>query len=325
MVIISDQRMPKMQGTELLQKSIELHPEAVRILLTGYTDIESVIEAVNQSEIYRYLTKPWEPTDLLLTVQQAIEKYELSHELKNKNKELKKALDELRVLDTAKSEFMYLINHELKTPLTVLSSYLQILMETKLDSEQKNYLDKINNSVHKLNALIEDVLELVSAETGHKKINLRKTSLDKILSGIETDFLDQAKAKNIKININYDRAFLKVDSDIVKSILKRLIDNAIKFGDKSSEVNISALQQDTSTVFKITNTGPHLDTKKIEKILKPFSLDEDFMNHTKGFGLGLSISQALLQTHNSHLEISSKKNQFLVQFEFSEIPESNKN
>ena len=70
-IIISDQRMPHMSGVQFLSHSREIAPDAIRILLTGYTDIESVIEAVNTGEVYRYMTKPWDPVDLVNTVQKA--------------------------------------------------------------------------------------------------------------------------------------------------------------------------------------------------------------------------------------------------------------
>ena len=67
-LIISDQRMPEMTGIQMLKKSTETHPSAIRILLTGYTDIDSVVGAINKGEVYRYLNKPWDPVDLKNTV-----------------------------------------------------------------------------------------------------------------------------------------------------------------------------------------------------------------------------------------------------------------
>ena len=77
-LIIADQRMPGMSGAEFLEKSVPLRPDAVRIILTGYTDINSAIQAINTGKIYRYLTKPWEETDLRIDVKTAIEAYELA-------------------------------------------------------------------------------------------------------------------------------------------------------------------------------------------------------------------------------------------------------
>ena len=84
-VIISDQRMPHMTGVELLNRSLETHPFAVRILLTGYADMSSVIDAINSGHVYRYITKPWDTDDLTIAVDQAVERYELMAELKEKN------------------------------------------------------------------------------------------------------------------------------------------------------------------------------------------------------------------------------------------------
>ncbi|NJL23925.1 MAG: response regulator [Calothrix sp. SM1_5_4] len=129
-LIVSDQRMPGMTGVELLAKSIDYRPDAVRVLLTGYTDIESVISAINSGQVYRYVTKPWDPVDLGNTIDKAIERYEMALELREKNAALEKALRELRSLDQAKSNFMILINHELKTPLTSMLSFIELLRES---------------------------------------------------------------------------------------------------------------------------------------------------------------------------------------------------
>src|SRR5690606_21309364 len=115
-VIISDQRMPDMTGVELLTESLKTHPDAIRILLTGYTDIDSVISAINSGQIYRYVTKPWDSVDLENAVRRAVERYELHRTIAEQNDQLKVANAELRTLDQAKSHFMYLVNHELKTP-----------------------------------------------------------------------------------------------------------------------------------------------------------------------------------------------------------------
>ena len=94
-VIISDQRMPALLGTEFFYKAKKIQPMAVRIILTGYTDAEDIIESINSGEIYRYIIKPWEEDDILITVKNAIEKYELQKNNKQLLTELKEANTEL--------------------------------------------------------------------------------------------------------------------------------------------------------------------------------------------------------------------------------------
>ncbi len=87
-IIITDQRMPHITGVEFLESIIEEFPEPIRILLTGYTDISAVIDAINKGQIYRYITKPWDEQDLKVTINNAYEVYYLRQE----NKELMKSL-----------------------------------------------------------------------------------------------------------------------------------------------------------------------------------------------------------------------------------------
>lgn len=88
-VIISDQRMPQMNGTEFLSKTVEQFPETIRILLTGYTDVEDLVDAINSGQVFKYITKPWNPENLKSVVQQAAETYKV---LKQRTNELRRAL-----------------------------------------------------------------------------------------------------------------------------------------------------------------------------------------------------------------------------------------
>lgn len=86
-VIISDQRMPEMKGTEFLSKTVPQFPDTVRIILTGFTDIEDLVEAINAGQVYKYITKPWDPSELKAVVQRAAESYDL---LKQRTEELRR-------------------------------------------------------------------------------------------------------------------------------------------------------------------------------------------------------------------------------------------
>ena len=97
-VIISDQRMPEMTGIELMKRTVALRPQMVRILLTGYTDVSALIEAINCGLVYRYLTKPWDNDDLRQTVGRALETYEMmksKHLLGMENQRLRARLTEI--------------------------------------------------------------------------------------------------------------------------------------------------------------------------------------------------------------------------------------
>ena len=96
-VIISDQRMPEMKGTEFLSKTVPQFPDTVRIILTGFTDVEDLVEAINAGQVYKYITKPWDPNELRSVVQRAAETYEL---LKQRTEELQRSQAQTALLAT---------------------------------------------------------------------------------------------------------------------------------------------------------------------------------------------------------------------------------
>ncbi len=102
-LIITDQRMPDITGIELLKRTASLRPHMVRIILTGYTDVETLVEAINSGHVYKYVTKPWNNEELRLTISRALEHYETTkarHELEMSNQRLLARLSEIQQLAT---------------------------------------------------------------------------------------------------------------------------------------------------------------------------------------------------------------------------------
>lgn len=317
-LIITDQRMPHMTGVEFLSQTLEKHPDTIRILLTGYADMESVIAAVNSGQIYRYLNKPWDPIDLTSTVARAIERYELQAELKRKNIELSSALAELQVLDQAKNQFMILINHELKTPLTSILSFSELLSETRLSEEQELCLSRIEKGANRLRDLVDDVLMIVSAETKVLKPKTSQFEINGLLQALPPQLEKQLKLKNQVLSRSLIDKKGIADFSLIQQVLERILSNAIKFGNQGSNIEFTAeLSQPHRLSLAILNQGPQIPNHMIAKILKPFFLDEDVMNHSVGTGLGLTLCQAILKSHSSQLIIENQPTGVKVSFEIA--------
>src|SRR5690606_38466734 len=94
-IIVTDQRMPGMSGVELLLRSLEINPDVIRIILTGYTEVEDLMDSINQGHVHRYITKPWEPFSLREQVRQELERWELKRENERLAQELKVANERL--------------------------------------------------------------------------------------------------------------------------------------------------------------------------------------------------------------------------------------
>jgi two-component system, sensor histidine kinase and response regulator len=106
-LLISDQRMPEMSGMELVERTVPLRPHMVRVLLTGYTDVSSLIDAINCGYVYKYVTKPWNDEDLAITISRALAHYQemkSHHNLKMVNDRLRVRLNEIAELATTNDE-----------------------------------------------------------------------------------------------------------------------------------------------------------------------------------------------------------------------------
>ncbi len=316
-VIISDQRMPLITGVEFLEKSIVTHPNSTRILLTGYTDIESVISAVNKGQIFRYVTKPWEPVDLSNTVDQAFERFVLKAELKEKNSELETVLAELQQLDKVKNQFMILINHELKTPLTTILSFAALMKETPLSDEQKLFTDRIIRSSEKLRSIVDDVLLIVKGEVGLIPVKRDNVSSDWLVKNTAPEVTASLKAKNQELTFQSNLDTVEIDPQLTLTALTRALHNATKFGLPGSKIDVRVYKEmGYRAVISIDNKGPVISNQIIEKIMKPFQLDENIMNHSVGMGLGRSICNTLMKCQNAELSLVNNAGGVSVYFKF---------
>src|SRR5437763_12288201 len=114
-VVMSDQRMPEMSGVEFLQRVKDPHPDATRLLFTGYADIHAVIDAINQGNVYRYIQKPWDPDELQTVIREACERHDLIVQRKELLAELEKTNKDLLEANELKAAFIQVASHELRT------------------------------------------------------------------------------------------------------------------------------------------------------------------------------------------------------------------
>lgn len=314
-VIISDQRMPQMTGVEFLQESLKTHPNAIRILLTGYTDIDSVIAAINSGQIYRYVTKPWDPVDLANAVDRAVERYELGAELVEKNRALRLALEELQTLDQAKNQFMVLVNHELKTPLTSMLSFTDLLAESRMDADQSKMLARIKGAALRLQEMINDALEFVSAETSQTRVDVRPVSVSSLFKSLPEMVDVVAASRHVTFEFTVENQNVLCDEKLIRNVFRRLCHNAAKFASAGTVVRINGSSVNGGYRVSIENQGTPLDEVRIAQLMKPFTLNENTLNHSVGTGLGLPISQALLKLHGSSLGFASEGDRVIITFD----------
>ena len=311
-VIISDQRMPSMTGVELLEKAKKLTPATTRILLTGYTDVESVIDAINRGNIYRYIAKPWDPADLKITVRLANEAFLLRRELEDKNaaltasnEELKVALEQLKTLDKAKARFLSLTSHELNTPLTVLSSFVQMLAGNlkMLPADIQKAVSSIQTATDRFQEIIREVLAYVQLESG-AKLELTEVAFSSIVDKTLEKVNSSIKAKKLNLVRQKEAGiFVRCEADKMTLALVKILEDAISRAPQGSTLKLDSSAEGDELLFEVSREGEPWS----ELSFSPLETGAQQMHHQRNLGLSLATARLVVNHHMGELELDEKK------------------
>ncbi len=322
-VIVSDQRMPEIQGVKFLREIKEKYPDMVRILFTGYTDFSAAEEAINLGEVYRFISKPWKTTELLSTIRQAIEHYNLVvenrrlfEETKMKNEELEMANRKLKAMYERQKDFTSTVSHELRTPLASIMTAIDIVMSGTagdLTKDQKNFLNKAKDNVARLEKLINDILDLSKLESVKTQLKIEKNNINNIIKEVADLQGSVAKKKGLylKAELAPGLPMIPVDSDRINQLLNNLINNAIKFTETGGITVTSRNHQDANHLeICIKDTGPGISQEDIPKLFQKFQqLGDPATRKTGGTGLGLAICKEIVSQHGGKIWVESQDGQ----------------
>ncbi len=296
-VIIADQRMPHTSGVDFFNIVRAAHPEPVRILLTGFSDIEAVIDAINKGEIFRYIKKPWSEIELKTAIQNAYELYCTRKELKNKIEELQETNDNL-------NRFVYSISHDLRSPLTSLMGVLNLAALEQSIDDPKGYIPMIEKCVKKMDKFTLKVIEY------YKSVRVKNEIENINFETVLADTLEIVKLQNpeikFQVNVQASSEFF-ADHFRVLVILDNLISNAVKYYNPEQEnpfVNIDVVVDDTAAKIRIEDNGMGILEDHLNKIFQIF-FRGDF--NLTGLGIGLYIVKEALTRIDGEITVESKR------------------
>jgi len=303
-VIVSDQCMPGMSGIDVLQASRELTPDARRILVTAYSDEDTVIETIRRAKVFDYLQKPWDTNELVRMLEHAVESYRIEME----NKRLKGEVDQLEIERRAaesashqKGLFLANMSHELRTPLNAIIGYSELLLDSMEDEGgQRMHVDdlsKIKSSGKHLLTVVSDILDFTKLE--ENMLDVRLTDVDIAVVVNETVVMVEPliKANDNRLAIDIKNGPINVSADPLrlKQILINLISNAAKFTE-SGLVSLRIYSRQDKVFFDVEDTGIGIKPNDSSKLFAEFmQLDMTTTKQAQGTGLGLAISKRLAQ------------------------------
>lgn len=320
-VVIADFIMPGMKGDELLKQIFHLNPDTRNILLTGQASIEGVGNAVNHANLYRFIAKPWDKEDLILTIKEALRSFyqektiiKQNIELKELNTNLERKVElrtqKLKELNATKDKFFSIIAHDLKNPFNTLLGFAELIITNihKYDKKQiEEFVRIIYKTAKNAYSLLENLLDWARSQTG--RLEMKPENID--ISGIVDENVEllsnTIKKKNIVLtnNIKKDvKAF--ADPNMIHTVIRNLLTNAVKYTEFKGKIEINSKSLGKFVEITISDSGIGIKKENINKL---FRIDMNFItkgtDDETGTGLGLIICKEFIQKSGGEIRVNS--------------------
>lgn len=306
-IVIADQRMPGMTGAELLNEVRARHPEAVRLILTAFSDFDAMLAAINEGRVYRYIIKPWDDEDMRLTIRQALawkdlqlqhgqlaaELVEMNRILAERNRELEQAHETIVKQEklAAVGHFAAEMVHEMNNHLMVVMGLTQSIAATG-KTEPTDYSD-ILQQLRTLRAIISDIRDFALGATGaFKPVRIDPVAHVRDLVRVcshHPDFQD----RSMRVEADEVGEWM-LDERQIKHVLLNLLKNAAKASDAGQEIVVRILASPEELRIEVIDRGPGIPDERKEQVWEPFVTGWE----RNGTGLGLCVAKHATEQHD---------------------------
>jgi two-component system sensor histidine kinase/response regulator len=314
-VIISDQRMPHMTGVQLLERTRELFPDTVRLLITAYSDLPAAIDAINRGHVRRYLRKPFQPDELKAELRDALDVYRTKRRLEDLERRLH---DSERIY--ALGVLVAGLAHELRNPLGWVSGNVAVARQAV--SEVEHQLGEATPDLERVRSEIRDSCEaLEDAATGARRIAdiVESVQLAARPPRLQDEIvaLDEVVTTTLRLVRGELRQVAALEIDLtagmrvrgastkISQIVLNLVVNAMQaFAGRPRETNLIAVrvaEQGNSACLEVRDNGPGISPQNLTRIFELFFTTKP----NSGTGLGLAISKRIAEELGGQLEVES--------------------
>ena len=343
-LVTLDVEMPKMAGIEVLRILKKMDPDLCVIMVSGQSSLQTALQAIRQGA-YDYISKPFEPEDMLFSVQRAVKQRSLllenrrliedlrslnenlenlvrkrTRELLESNEQLEAAYMQLKELDALKVKFIMIASHELRTPLTTLRGYAGWLASRQRTPEQQSIaLAAMEKSIERLVGVVSEITDIATLR--EKRMFLHKESVDlsRIIGIVVHEmrpFLEERR-QALVLEIEDTLPAVYADKARVHQVLSNLVLNAVRFTPDGGRITIGASKSDSNGFahIRITDTGIGIREDQLDKIFQEFYEAAPSEHHhsgtiqfqSGGIGLGLSVVRGIIEEHGGRIWAESTK------------------
>ncbi len=320
-VIVSDIKMPGMDGLALLAKVQELRPATPTLLITGHGDHNLAIQAL-RGGAYDFIQKPIDRDYFVAALRRAIQTYQLHRQVVAQQQELERHARSLELIvqertrelieaNAVKDEFISMASHELKTPLSSLKGMTQLLHRrlTRAGSTDVKSLASMENSIRRMEVLVNDLLNVSSIETGMFSlyyqscniVELCRNLIDEYSAGVNppSTIVFETSERDIEVELDVER---------IGQVLLNLLANARKYSSVDASIVVKVQRLQETCAISVRDNGVGIPAEVLPHIFDRFyrvPTIEVQTGSSVGFGLGLYISKQIVQRHGGQLAVKS--------------------
>jgi signal transduction histidine kinase len=293
-LVVSDEMMPEMRGSELLARIHKKYPDICNIVLSGQAEKDDIVKAVNEGHIFSFIYKPAERQQLMNVIEKGLENRNMKIQLAEQNAQLKEYSENLEKMVEEKTA-------------QLVKAYDRINM---LDENKMYFLvylsQEIDSSLDRIKRLAEVLLDYFAFAGAELRFAKQRVLLKPLVEEVLTELKPQITLAGIDLETDMsEESAMLADRDNLHRVVRILFENALIFTPDGGRVDITSRQTDGKTQLCVKDSGKGIEPDDLKKIFKPFVIDRS-KRHKDGFGLNLPMARAIIIGHEGRIWAESE-------------------